>query len=252
MKGKTLSLYLAACFSLSAALTAPGYADQVTPSVAVKLDLPYVSKYVWRGTVPNPDPTLQPSLTLTHKSGVSLNLWASLDGTDINDEKGRPTEIDYTASYAWAAGKDGGIGMSAGLIDYTFPNTTFADTKEIYASAAFTGTLSPTLSVNYDYDEVDGYYISLGGSKTAPIGKNSMSLSGRLSFATAKYNKVYLGANKNAFTDLLLSASVPFTVGKSYTITPAVSYSTVLSSALRDGVTDPDNFFTSLTASFAF
>lgn len=250
MKGNSTLRHLTAMCCAFAALAAPAQAQQVT----TKLDLPYVSKYVWRGTVPNPDPAFQPSLTLTHKSGVSLNLWGSADATDINNEQGHLTEVDYTLNYAWTAGK---LGMNAGLIDYTFPNTAFATTSEVYASACFGGTLSPTVSVNYDFDEANGYYASLSGGYACAMPwkkgtQTTMNLSARLSFASSNYNKLYFSAAESAFTDLLLSASVPFTVGKTVTITPGLSYSTVLDGALRDGVKDPDNFFTSLTASMAF
>lgn len=250
MKGKSTSWCLTAVCCALAASAIPAQSQQVT----TKLDLPYVSKYVWRGTVPNPDPAFQPSLTLTHKSGVSVNLWGSADATEINKEQGHLTEIDYTLNYAWTTGK---MGMNAGVIDYTFPNTSFAYTSEVYASTCFGGKFSPSISVNYDYKEANGYYASFstGYACTAPWKKNApttMNLSARLSYASSNYNKLYFGASQSAFTDLLLSASVPFTVAKTVSLTPAINYSTVLSSALRDGVKDPDNFFTSLTASFAF
>lgn len=254
MKGRTIHYFVATCCAL-AALVIPTQAQQAaTPSITTKLDLPYVSRYVWRGTVPNADPAFQPSLTLTHKSGVSLNLWESMDTTSINKEQGHATEIDYTLNYAWTAGK---LGMNAGLIDYTFPNTKFPPTSEVYASTCFGGKFSPSLSVNYDFKEANGYYASFttGYACTMPWNKDAptnANLSARLSFASANYNQLYFGAAKNAFTDLLLSASVPFTMAKTVTLTPALNYSTVLDGALRDGVAHPDNFFTSLTASVAF
>jgi len=247
---KTLiGLTMMCCMLAVLAIPFQAQGDTAVSSITTKLDLPYVSKYVWRGLVANPDPAFQPSLTFTHKSGASLNLWASLDATDVNREQGHPTEIDYTGNYAWTLGK---LGMNAGLIDYTFPNTAFASTKEVYASASLSSFLSPTLSVNYDYDQADGYYASLSGSYSTPMASTSATFSARVSYATSNYNKLYFRVPQSAFTDLLLSASVPFTVGKSMTITPALSYSTILDSSLRDAVTDPDNFFTSLTASFAF
>lgn len=250
MKGKTHFRYLTAGLCALAAFAGVARAEQVT----TKLDLPYVSKYVWRGTVPNPDPAFQPSLTVSHKSGASLNLWASVDATDISGEEGRPTEIDYTLNYAWSAGR---LGMNAGLIDYTFPNTALAATSEVYASACLGGAYSPSFSVNYDFDEAHGYYASLSAGRACTMpwrngASTAMNVSARLSFASAGYNKLYFLADKSAFTDLLLSASVPFTVARTVTVTPAVYYSTVLDGRLRDGVKDPDNLFTSLTASIAF
>lgn len=250
MKGKKNRRLTGAICCALATLAISAHAQQVS----TKLDLPYVSKYVWRGTVPNSDPAFQPSLTLTHSSGVSFNLWASLDATDVNKEKDHATEIDYTLNKAWSAGK---IAMNAGLIDYTFPNTPFPTTSEVYASAGLGGKYSPTLSINYDFDEANGFYASLGAGYSCSISRNKsaskpVNFSARLSYASANYNKFYFSAPESAFTDLLLTAGIPFSAGKSWSVTPAINYSTVLDGALRDGVKDPDNFFTTLTASYEF
>jgi uncharacterized protein (TIGR02001 family) len=244
----------ACCLAALAVTGAAAQNEAAVPSVSVKLDTAIVSKYVWRGLVLNPDPAIQPSLTLTHKSGVSFNWWGSLDTTDANGQRGNFTEIDYTLNYGWNAGK---VGVNAGLIDYTFPNTPFHGTSEAYGSACFGGLLNPTLSVNYDFDEADGFYASLaaGYACTMPWKKEqptNLNLSARVSYGSPSYNRFYFGADKGAFTDLLLTASVPFQAGKVVTITPAVSYSTVLDGSLRDRVSKPDNFFAGVTASVAF
>lgn len=253
MKDYAQPRYVAALCCMIAMSAGSARAEQAG-SVTTKIDLPYVSKYVWRGTVSNPDPALQPSLTLTHTSGLSVNLWASIDGTDINGQQGRATEIDYTANYAWTMGH---IDMNAGLIDYTFPNTALPATKEVYASACLRRRLSPSISAYYDFDEANGFCFSASAAHTCAVpwsktGISDVSFSARLSYATANYNKLYFGVAKSAFTDLLLSASLPITLCEMFTITPALSYSTVLDGRLRNRVTEPDNFFTSVTASVAF
>lgn len=244
-----------ACLALIA-LAIPVFAEETTQasSVTTKLDLAYVSKYVWRGIVANPDPAFQPSLTLTHKSGVSFNWWGSMDTTKINGQQGNFTEIDYTLNYAWTSGKKC---LNAGVIDYSFPNTNFATTSEAYGSVCFGGAFSPTLSVNYDFDEADGYYASLSGGYTCAMPwkkgmPTTMNLSARLSYASADYNEFYFGVDDAAFTDLLLSASMPLTTYKSISITPSISYSTILDKSLRDAVSKPDNFIAGVTASLAF
>ncbi len=250
MNAKTKTRFITVIGCGLAALAIGAQAQQLS----TKVDLPYVSKYVWRGTVANPDPAFQPSVTFTHASGLSANLWASLDATEINKEQGRATEIDYTLNKAWQSGR---LAMNAGVVNYTFPNTPLPATSELYASACLGGKFSPSLSVNYDFDQADGFYASFttGYACTMPWKKSApttMNLSARLSYASSNYNQYYFHAHENAFTDLLLSASFPLSAGKSWSITPAINYSTVLDGALRDGVTDPDNVFTSLTASYAF
>lgn len=233
--------------------------DAASSAISTNLDLAYVSKYVWRGLALNPDPALQPSLTFTHSSGASFNTWGSMDTTNVGeqigygDKSGSFTEIDYTLSYAWA----GKFKYTAGLVDYTFPHTGFDSTTEAYASVCFGGALSPSLSVNYDFDEVEGYYASLSFSYAcalSPARKTATSLNfgARVSYASANYNAFYFGVDKGALTDLLLSASVPFPLTDKLSLTPAVYYSMVLDSDLRDAVNKPDNFVAGLTLSYAF
>lgn len=242
------------CFVLMlGAVSAHSEAEATAGSVSTKLDVAYVSKYVWRGLVPNPDSSLQPSLTFAHDGGVSLNIWGSADLTDVNDERSRLTEIDYTLDFATRlAGK----GLNVGLIHYTFPNTSFDSTSECYAAMGFDGKIPTTISANYDFDEARGCYISVNGSYACntPWQRGSepgMNLSARMSYATRGYNGFYFGVDRSAFTDLLLSASVPLKLAGKISLVPSISYSRILDGGLRDSVAAPDNFWMGLTASMS-
>lgn len=232
---------------------AAAYAEDVAGQgpISAKLDAGYVSQYLWRGLVLNPDPSLQPSLTLSHKSGASLNVWGSGDLTNVNGEQNRLTEIDYTLDYArkLKAGM-----LNGGFICYTFPNTGLDRTSEVYAAYCLDRKITTTLSANYDVDQIKGLYTSLavGYACSAPWQKATapkLNVSARVGFATSNYNAAYFGPNKAAFTDLLVSASVPIKVSERFDLTPSLSYSRVLDSALRDAVVDPDNWCLGLTAS---
>jgi len=254
---KTFICLLITCCVL-AAFAVPAYCQDDSSAqastISTKFDLPYVSKYVWRGSVANPDPAFQPSLTFTHKNGMSLNLWGSIDTTGINTEKSRFTEIDYTLNYAWNAGK---MAMNAGVVDYVFPNTAIKTTSEVYACACLGGKFSPAISVNYDFVEARGFYTAISAGYDCAMRWNKdaaikMNFSGKLGFATADFNNYLYGVDKSTLTDFLLSASVPVKVANSVSITPSLNYSRVMDKSLRDAVKDPDNFFTSLTASYEF
>jgi len=241
------------CVVLVVSAAAYAEAESAAGSISTKLDVAYVSKYVWRGLVPNPDPSLQPSLTFAHSSGVSLNVWGSADLTDVNDEQNNVTEIDYTLDYATQLG---GRRLNTGMIHYTFPNTSFDSTSEGYAALCFDGKVSTSISANYDFDEAHGCYASVtaGYACTTPWQKGpepGMNFSARVSYATSGYNQFYFGTDKAAFTDLLISASVPLKLASKISVTPSVSYSMVLDSALRDAVKAPDNFWVGLTASMS-
>ncbi len=235
----------------SAALCQDGGLGPTGPEFG--LDLTYVPTYIWRGLVANPDPAMQPSVTVSGYNGLSLNIWGSMDATDVGNNRRRFTEIDYTLDYSWARGP---TGLSAGVIHYAFPNTGFDSTSELYLGASFDAPLSPSATVYYDFGEADGFYVSLGGSRSIeiPLGEDkstTVDLSASFGYGSSNFNAFYFGTDRNAFTDLLLSAGVPFEVGDSATITPVLYYTSVLDGGLRDAVADPDNFFAGVTMSFA-
>lgn len=225
--------------------------------LSTNIDLAYVSKYVWRGTVPNPDPAFQPSITISHPSGASFNFWGSMDTTDISGNSGNFTEEDYTLSYGWEAA---GHAMSAGYIYYAFPNTTFPSTQEMFYSISAGSKYPTTFAFNYDFDEAKGLYGSVTTSYACNItpGKpaaTTMNLSAKLGFATSGYNDFYFATDKSGLVDLVLSASLPFET-KKLKITPSLSYSTVVNSDLSDALSasgvDKNNFIAGLTVSSAF
>jgi hypothetical protein len=225
-------------------------AAAIAQDISTSFDLAYCSKYVWRGMPVNSEPVLQPSLTVSHSSGLSFNLWGSYDLTVNNGNKDRFTEIDYTLSYSW---KPASTAYSAGILRYEFPNTAFAKTHEVYLSASFDAPYAPVLAINYDFDQADGLYANFGVGSTCKLGidetAKQVNLSAKLGMATGNYNKFYFaGHTEAAFTDIYLGASLPLTAGK-VTVTPLVAYSSILDGGLRDAYSRPDNLMFCVTAS---
>ncbi|MEN6584174.1 MAG: hypothetical protein ABFD54_17145 [Armatimonadota bacterium] len=254
-------LGLVAVSYILCATTGAVFAEDSTcaSSISTSVDLAYVSKYVWRGTVPNPDPAFQPSITLANDKGLSFNFWASMDTTGIYDNSGTFTEHDYTLSYAFSQGC---CSMTTGYVYYAFPNTTFHSTQELFGSVCFGGLLSPTLSINYDVDEADGFYAALSGGYSCNLmawkkTPTTLNLSAKLGYGSSDYNSFYFfGQDKSALDDLVLTASVPFEMNGKYKITPSVSYSMAVDGSIRDALAangvDKDNFVAGLTFSTAF
>lgn len=228
--------------------------EEADSSNSISLDLAYVSKYVWRGIPLNPDPAIQPSLTFEHKCGLSLNVWGSMDTTDVVGKKWDVTEIDYTLNYGW---KLGGHEMTAGVVSYTFPNTDAPTTSEVYSSYCFGGKFTPTVQVNYDFVKADGFYASLSSgyecglsySKAAP----SLGLSAKVGFGTANHNKFNYGVDTTGFTDVLVGVALPINVGSNITVTPSVNYATIINSHIRDAFKaadlDRNNFYAGVVVS---
>lgn len=237
------------------------FAEEVpAPSLTGRVDLNYVSKYVWRGSVLNPDAAIQPSITFTFDNGASYNLWMSGNLTDGSaGVKNRVVEHDHTFTVPFTLGK---MSMSTGAIYYSFPTTTYPDTMEIFVTATAPCLFSPTLSINHDFKVVHGTYFALSGSYALPecISKIPVSVTGKVGFGSASYIKTAYpgGIDKDGMLDCVVGASASIPVGKLYTITPSVSYSTIVNSDVKDGIKassspyDVNNFVAGLTMSATF
>ena len=116
------------------------------------------------------EPVIQPSLTVSHPSGLSFNVFGSYDLTYINGNKDRFTEFDYTLGYSW---KSASTAYSVGITHYEYPNTAYAKTHEVYIKASFDAPLSPVLALNYDVDAVHG----LSGGEKSYVCKRSPQVS---------------------------------------------------------------------------
>lgn len=260
MKRRKAVQCLLAVLGVATVVGGVAVADDASPNllpISTRLDATYVSKYVWRGIQQTTDYSYEPSLTFSHPSGLSYNIWANYNSSANSAHSNQIIEVDHTFNYAYSYKK---ISMNSGLIHYMFPNTTSPDTTELYTSFGFSGFLSPTVSVNYDFDKGKGAYFNFGGSYNYALpwkSAKTLALSAKVGYATASEDKyLYFGTDKSAFTDYLITASVPFTVGKEISIVPSLNYAGLINSQIKDNVEaqglDADNFYGGLTASYSF
>ncbi len=215
--------------------------DRPTASLAVSA----LSKYVWRGFELSKDSiVLQPSMTVAYK-GFSANVWGNVDtnfyvqGT-ANSNTNYWNETDFTLAYDWTVGE---VGMTAGYIYYGLDG--IPDSQEVFARAAWRTLLTPTLSIYRDYDNLAGWYITLGISHSLPItDKVGLTLSGQIGYLAAEDASSYAEidssnwtATTNAFSgfqDGMLSASIAMPVNQYVSITPVLCYSFPLTSDAAD------------------
>lgn len=239
----------------TAALLAGGVssASAQEGGATVSADLTYVNRYVWRGLLLTDDPVMQPSLTAGY-GGLSVNLWANTDLTGVNGTPGEMNELDYTVDYSFAVG---GIGVSLGAVQYTFPHTGYEPTAEIYAGATLDTFLSPSLTFYQDVDEADGYYVSLGGEYGTDLGapgrdvSTTLGMSFSVGFASADWNDFYYGVDSSGPVDLLVSVDLTFDFGGVLSVTPSAAISKIIDSDLEDAVEDPDVTTFGITLSMA-
>lgn len=245
-------LVLAITLSLAMVLGIMAPSQVLAKDWSVDFDVTYNSKYVWRGMVATDESVLQPSISFSFK-GFSAGVWGNLDLTDTNGEQSSFTEVDLWAEYSHTFGI---VSPKVGLIYYHFPPDDSANTTEIYVGVDFDVLLSPSLTIYYDVDQIQGFYVSLGISHSFDLFKKGnisagLDLSATIGWGSADYNEGYWGVDKNAFNDVLFSAGLPIKVGQYVTITPMVNYSIVIDSDLRDTTTDPDNFYAGISVTFS-
>jgi hypothetical protein len=149
-----LPLSVSACASL-----------QAPPSVSTSAVAG--SQYMFRG-VPQVEATVYQgdmAISVSDDRGgtYSLATWVNLDGSNDTGDAvlpegngGKITEVDFVPEYSrefdgWSA--------AIGLCSYNFPNGVGSSTTEAYLSATWDVLLSPTLTANWDFDQVEGLYL---------------------------------------------------------------------------------------------
>ena len=201
-----------------------------------------VSDYVWRGQLLTDDPVIQPYFGIGAK-GFSLSVWGSVDTTDYNESGGeefRFQEVDYSLSYSLSPAE--GLDLTTGVIYYDFPGTGAAATSETFVSAALSDLpLTPTATVYYDFDEVNGIYADLGIGHTFSLTeKLGFNLSAGTGWADEDYNAAYFSVTESGFNDIGLKGALEYTVNDNCSISAYVKYSELLDSAVENAVADSD------------
>lgn len=201
---------------------------QAARAADVSLDVPVVSKYVWRGIEANKEAVLQPSLTVGLPYGLSFNLWGNMDLTGYGEtagygnRSGEFTELDLTGSGTYGLGP---VALTGGIISYVFPGVG-ATTHEIFLSAAADVLAKPSLAVYSDVDEVKGSYFLLSVSHSLDLGLpplKSVDLSVSAGYGSGSYNRFYFGLDEASPVDVVASLNLPLAVA-SFTLTPGVTY----------------------------
>ncbi len=229
--------------------------SQMIYAADVSIDIPIVSKYVWRGIEANEDPVFQPSLTVDLGSGLSFNLWGNMDLTGFGGEagygnrSGEFTELDLTGEYSKSFGT---LSVAVGIISYIFPGIG-ATTHELYGTVSADVLSSPSLSLYSDVDEVKGSYFLLGAGHSFALTAGPLTgidLSVSLGYGSGSYNRGYFGVDKAAPVDLVASIGFPMTVAN-LNITPSVLYSSVMDSEIKEALDKSGYFLASLTLSLS-
>jgi len=205
------------------------------------------SAYVWRGLTYNKGLVLQPWMDVTTPFGLNFNVWANFDIDDYDDtlEENEFSEVDLTISYSR---KVGPIELSVGAVKYVL--TGDADsTGEIYvlASGEIVDGFSAKAGVYYDFDELEGFYGSLG----LCYGRNvfeSLLLEGSLTVGMADSD--FSEGGNSGFHEICLAVLAEYTILEGLTLSGSLSLTDSLD---EDVLPDQDvHVFGGVGVSYAF
>ena len=211
-----------------AMLAAPAAASD---DISVSADVAVNSAYYWRGFAVNDEPVFQPAISVA-RGGFSVGVWGNSDITNRFEQSGEFTEVDFTLAYGTSTPV---FDLSAGVIEYMFPQAG-GSAREIFASAA-TSKLPVSLSLDlfYGVNNADGLYASAGAGWGMPLAPTaSLSFGAAVGFATSAYQETYYGLDSGALSDAQISAGVDFSLPNGTTISPALTFTTVLDSDAAD------------------
>jgi len=176
--------------------------------------------------------------------GFTGSVWANIDLTGDSQfapgNAGDFSEIDYALDYSRPVPGVPGVGFSAGVIHYLFPNTPAPSTTEIYGGLSLDIPASPTVTWYRDVNAVDGSYLQIAAGHTFETiaGPDSgcrvgLSLGGSLAVAGPGYNRGYFGVDRTGLNDLTIGIGVPLSL-RQWSITPSLNLATMLSGEIGD------------------
>ncbi|MCD6268636.1 MAG: hypothetical protein J7J71_00690 [Deltaproteobacteria bacterium] len=237
------------------------------PTVSVDAELTLISQYNWRGMVLNEDLSFQSSLTVA-KGGFSFNVWGQMDLTDFGEDEchytddcdsraWQFTEIDFVLDYSHSFGK---FTVGTGIIFYEFPNWDHSeDTHEVYLAMSYDCLLQPALTIYYDFDEVEAFYLNLAVGHSFSINdKFSVDLSSSIGWGDSDFSEYNFGEDSSALIDFNIGVSAPYKLTNNITISPVLMFSSIVDSDNRDSVDDrdycdnTDNVYGGLTLAYSF
>lgn len=178
--------------------TAPVWGEDPAGPV-VEVSAEFHSAYIWRGLTFNDGPVIQPAVDI---SGIEIggipigvNIWSNLNVDDFDGavRENQFSEVDITLS------AELGAGFTALFIEYIYaagasadPSTGVPGTREIALSWSREMVFTPTFTLYYDIEEVDGAFLQFSLAREFALSpKTSVGVQadvGLASGAFARYN----------------------------------------------------------------
>jgi hypothetical protein len=189
--------------------------DPPEKSWSLEAGVDWSSIYLFRGVDLLNDESVVAPRAVWSWGGLAVSYFG--DFGDLPGAK-RYVEGDLAADYTFEIGK---AKLTLGAVTYQYNDDAerllaFHDTDEAYGILAFDLPLSPTLSYNYDFDQIDGGYLSFALRHRFPLGsKVALKLLGSAGFDFHFNNKNVTGGT---FNDILFSVDVPVRISDHFAI----------------------------------
>lgn len=160
------------------------------------------SAFVWRGITLNDGLVAQPSLSLEGLSlgqvPLTFTLWSNFNRGSYHGslKRDRCSEVDLSVT------AELGGGFTAGFTQFFYPNQVLAEDEERWPGTgevllAWSGpweVITPTVTLAYDVEEVDGAFLTLAASHSFSLNeKVTLALTGEVGAASDAFAEYYTG-----------------------------------------------------------
>lgn len=243
---KTVLMMIAAAFAAGAVYAAD-----------VDVDIGMYSQYMWRGMNLDSKPVIQGGVTVTHEKGFYANVWGNYAMEDdfVGEDYDDLNEVDYTLGYA---GTYKALDYDVGYIYYSFPNTDYVSTQELYAGVALNNLpVTPSLYVYYDFKEVDGFYAVADLNYGVDLSDTlSMEVGASLGWGDSNYHEAWYGKDSSSVSDMTVYTGLSYALTESVSLNGSLSCSFYPDGALADAAeasyAHDQNLFGGLNVSYSF
>jgi len=203
------------------------------------------SAYWFRGTPRSLEAVTQGDLVVNTPfadgSTLSFITWYNAQLTNqtgdaifADGQGGQATEVNLVLSYARAVG---GWDLTAGMVGYQFPGAG-PSTKEAWLGGSLDALgLSHALTIYYDVDLIDDYYLSYQASRGIPLDERwSAGLSLLLGYMSEDQAEFYFGRRRSGLSDLLFTGSLTYAFDENTSIFLKAAGVTVPDDELADSL----------------
>jgi hypothetical protein len=227
-----------------------------TYAADVEVDIGAYSHYIWRGMTLDNRPVLQGGVTVSStNSGFYGNVWGNYSLDDGKSGEEGLNEVDYTVGYA---GSYEIFDYDVGYIYYSFPNTDFDSTAELYVGVALNNlAITPSVYAYYDFDEADGFYVigdlNYGTDITEAL---SMEVGASLAWASEDFNEFYHGRETDSVSDMTVYTGLSYALTDKLSLSGSLNYTFFPDSGAKDAAKDSysydSNIYGGVSLAYAF